>query len=200
MYKPHERNKLPSGSRLFRATTRNTLAKRGDHLSEQSPVKLLKSRDIRVAMSAVALCLVVACDTADLQREFLEDAQSAPSGFTQTDQNGGVLTTDEDDWRTAPVFVGRAIVDPAYPNPVSAGLVTVPFRILQFDELSGGVFVRAFDANGRLIPLGEMVETTGPGQYTITINPAQLGTTELHRLFVMDVFGELISYGDLDVR
>ncbi len=151
-------------------------------------------------LGAVAVGLLGACDTADLQREFLEAAQSPPSGFTQTDPNGGVINADEDDWRTAPVFVGRAIVDPVYPNPVSAGLVTVPFRILQFDELTGGVFVRAFDVNGRLIPLGEMVETTGPGQYTITINPAQLGTAELHRLFVMDVFGELISYGDLDVR
>jgi hypothetical protein len=140
------------------------------------------------------------CDTADLQKDFLDEAQAVPSGFTQTDQNGGVVSLDDDDWRTSPLFLGRVAVEPAYPNPVSGGLATVPFRILQFNEVSGGVYVRSFDADGDLIPLGEAVETSGPGLYTITINPAQLGTTELHRLFVTDVFGDLISYGDLDVR
>ena len=160
----------------------------------------MRGSDIRLAICAVALLLLAGCDTADLQREFLDAAQSTPSGVTQTDQNGGVTATDPDDWRTSPLFVGRVIVDPAYPNPVAAGLVTVPFRILQFDELSGGVYLRAFDTSGRLISLGESVETSGPGQYTIPINPAQLTTKGLHRLFVMDVFGELISYGDLEVR
>lgn len=161
---------------------------------------MMRGFHIRAALVAVAILAVPACDTGDLQREFVDDAQATPADFTRTNQNGGVVSTDADDWRTAPVFVGRITVDPAYPNPTTGGLVTVPFRILQFDELSGGVYVRAFDVNGRLIPLGESVETSGPGQYTITINPAQLGTVQLHRLFVMDVFGELISYGDLDVR
>lgn len=156
--------------------------------------------DIRLALVAVALVLVPACDTADLQREFVDAAQAEPSGITRTDQNGGQLSEDADDWRTAPVYVGRVTIDPAYPNPVSAGLVTIPFRILQFDELSGGVYVRAFNADGRLVPLGESAGISGPGQYTVTINPAQLGPAGLHRLFVMDVFGELISYGDIELQ
>jgi len=157
-------------------------------------------RSLRLGVTAVALVVLARCDTADLQRDFVDAAEAPPGGFTRTDQNGGVVDADEDDWRTSPIYVGRITVEPAYPNPVTSGLVTIPFRILQFDEVSRGVYVRAFDADGSLIPLGETVDTSGPGLYTVTINPVQLGTAELHRVFLMDAFGELISYGDIDVR
>src|SRR5690606_4099136 len=134
------------------------------------------------------------------QETFLDEAQAEPSGFTRTDQSGGIEALDGDDWRTSPLFTGRVIVDPAYPNPTNGGIVTLPFRILQPNEVAGGVYVRAFDADGNVIALGEQIETSGPGLYVVTINPALLGPTGLHRLFVTDVFGDLISYGDLDVR
>jgi len=149
---------------------------------------------------AVCLLVGVGCDSANEQKSFLEDAQAVPSGITSTDANGGVVSEDADDWRTAPVYVGRIVVDPAYPNPFSNGVVTVPFRILQFDEVVGGLFVRAFDTQGRLFSLGEVLDTSSPGLYTITINPAQLSTTGLHRLFIQDVFGEIVSYGDLMIN
>lgn len=160
----------------------------------------LRRRDIRLGFVAVAALLWAGCDTAAQQESFLEDAQATPSGISRTDQNGGILDLDEDDWRTSPLFIGKVTVDPAYPNPVIGGIVTVPFRILQPNEVSGGVYIRSFDADGNVIALGEEVETSGPGLYVVTINPALLGPTGLHRLFVTDRFGDLISYGDLDVR
>ncbi len=144
--------------------------------------------------------LTMGCDTANEQRTFIEDAQSAPSGISTTDVNGLVDVADSDDWRTAPVYVGRIVVDAAYPNPFENGVVTIPFRVLQFDEIVGGMFVRAFDTRGQLVTIDEVLETSSPGLYTFTINPAQLGTKGLHRLFVQDVFGEIVSYGDLMIN
>lgn len=160
----------------------------------------LRTRDIRFGFVAVAVLISAGCDTAAQQKDFLDEAQATPSGITQTDQNGEVVSLDDDDWRTAPLFLARVEVEPAYPNPASGVVVTIPFRVLQPNEVSGGVYVRSFDADGDVIPLGESLETSGPGLYIITISPAQLGPTGLHRLFVTDVFGDLISYGDLDVR
>jgi hypothetical protein len=78
--------------------------------------------------------------------------------------------------------------------------VTIPFRVLQFDEIIGGMFVRAFDPQGRLSTIAEVIETSSPGLYTFSISPAQLGTKGLHRLFLQDVFGEIVSYGDLMIN
>lgn len=144
--------------------------------------------------------LFAGCDTANQQKTFIEEAEAEPSGFTATDANGGVTSEDSDDWRTSPVYVGRIVVDPAYPNPFTAGVVTIPFRVLQFNEVTGGMYVRAFDGQGRLFAIGEALDTSSPGLYTITINPAQLSTKGLHRLFLQDVFGEVVSYGDLMIN
>ena len=164
-------------------------------------VNCLIIRPEPVAALLILVAIVTsACDSANEQKSFLDDAQATPTGFTSTDANGGVTADDADDWRTAPVYVGRIVVDPAYPNPFSNGFVTVPFRVLQFDEIAGGLFVRAFDTQGRLFSLGEVLDTSSPGLYTVTINPAQLSTTGLHRLFIQDVFGEIVSYGDLMVN
>lgn len=148
------------------------------------------------------LCLAVlaSCDTADLQEDFLEEARQQPADITVTSPGGAVLEVDDDDWRTAPLFVGKVIVEPAFPNPVTSGLVTIPFRVFQFDDVRGGIFIRAFNGSGDLITLGESLDTSSPGVYTITINPAVLNTVGLHRIFVQDFLGEIVSYGDIQIQ
>ena len=147
-------------------------------------------------------CLVAltSCDTADLQKDFLADARQPPSEITVTNTGGAILSVDEDDWRTAPLFIGKVIVEPAYPNPVTNGLVTLPFRILQFDDVRGGLFARAFNGSDDLITLGESLDTASPGVYTITIIPAVLNTVGLHRIFLQDFLGEIVSYGDIQIQ
>ncbi len=147
-------------------------------------------------------CLIMlsSCDAAELQKDYLAQARLEPSGVTVTNAGGAVIAVDDDDWRTAPLFTGKVIVEPAYPNPVSGGLVTLPFRILQFDDVSGGLFVRAFNGSEQLITLGESLDTSSPGVYTITINPAVLSTVGLHRIFLQDFLGEIVSYGDIKIE
>ncbi|NND71450.1 MAG: hypothetical protein HKN43_07715 [Rhodothermales bacterium] len=151
-------------------------------------------------LALVCLVVLASCDTADLQNDFLEEARRAPSGVTVTNANGAIISVDDDDWRTAPLFTGKVIVEPAYPNPVSGGLVTLPIRILQFDDVTGGLFVRAFNGSNQLITLAEALDTSSPGVYTISINPGLLSAVGLHRLFLQDFLGEIVSYGDLRIE
>lgn len=148
----------------------------------------------------VLALLAGACDSQERQDEFAEDASRAPSGYTATSENGEVVSNDPDDWRTAPLFLGKVRVDPAYPNPVSDGFVTVSFSVLDFDAVRGGLYLRAFDVNNRFIRLDEAPEATQPGAYIFSFSPGLLGRVGLHRLYVFDGFGEIVSYGDLQIQ
>ncbi|MDX1741360.1 MAG: hypothetical protein R3178_08715, partial [Rhodothermales bacterium] len=104
----------------------------------------------------IPLILLAACDSTDSQDDFVKAAQAPPAGFTTTDASGQVIAEDTDDWRTSPFFVGKVVVNPAYPNPGGAATtVTVPIRILQFDDLTGGLLLRA-DVDDRLRLLDEL--------------------------------------------
>ncbi|HYE58768.1 MAG TPA: hypothetical protein VD948_09690, partial [Rhodothermales bacterium] len=137
----------------------------------------------------------------NLQDAFAEDAARAPSGITPTDARGTPSgTTDTDDWRTAPVYAGRVTVSPAYPNPVSSGdFVSLPVSILDFDGVFGGLTLQTYDANRRLRTLAVSREN-GPGAFVLSFSAALLGRTGLHRLYLFDGRGQLVSYGDLEVR
>ncbi len=148
----------------------------------------------------IAVLGVSQCDTARLQDEFEADAFSTPSGYTQTDQSGQVVSADDDDWRVAPAFSGKIIVDPIYPNPSPGGLVVVPFRVLEADPSVVGIFVRAVRSDGSTIPLGESFDIQTPGFHDIRINPSIIGSVGLSRLFVVDNRGQLVSYGDIQVQ
>lgn len=151
------------------------------------------------AVLAVAV-FVGACDTHNQQDEFADRASATPSGYTNTGDGGQVISEDEDDWRTAPLFVGKVRVDPAYPNPVSTDFVTIPFTVLDFNAIRGGLEVRGFDSSGRFIVLDTEPGANNPGAYIFSFTPALLGRTGLHRLFIFDGFGEIVSYGDLLVQ
>ncbi len=153
-------------------------------------------RTLRIVL-LIPIVLLAGCDSTDSQDDFVKAAQSPPSGYTRTDASGQVVSEDTDDWRTAPFFVGKVVVNPAYPNPGGAATtVTVPIRILQFDDLSGGLLLRA-EVDDRLRLLDELIDTSSPGAYIMQFSAAQLGRAGLHRLYVLDEFGELVSYGDV---
>lgn len=160
-------------------------------------------RPVNIASSiplVLVLCLAIGCDTAKLQDQFEEDAFKVPANFTQTDQSGVILTYDPDDWRVAPAFSGKIIVDPVYPNPIAGGLVVVPFRVLEADPSVLGIFVRGVRSDGSTIPLGESFNIQTPGFHDIRINAANIGSVGLSRLFVVDNRGQLVSYGDLQIQ
>jgi hypothetical protein len=145
------------------------------------------------------LFLALACSTQGAQDRFADEATRTPSEYTKTDAQGRVLSEDPDDWRTAPIYIGVVVVDPAYPNPVEEGFVHVRVTVREFNQVRGGLVLRAFDQLGRMMTLDSIQNARQPGSYLLTFSPALLGRRGLHRLFIFDTSGEIVSYGDLMV-
>ncbi len=153
----------------------------------------------RISVALILLTLITGCDSQEQQNDFAEDAGAPPSGFTSTNALGEIISRDDDDWRTAPIYFGKVRIDPAYPNPSSGEFVTVPVSILEFNALQGGLVLRARDSADRLRLLDEINDAGSPGAYILRFGPAILGRTGLVRIFLFDRLGELVSYGDLQI-
>ncbi len=138
------------------------------------------------------------CDSQEQQNNFSADASLPPKGFTATNESGEIISEDEDDWRTSPIYFGKVRISPLYPNPENVEFVTVPINILQFDTAQGGFTLRAYDETlNSLILLDRMADINGPGGYVLRFSPAVIGRTGLVRVFVFDSANEIVSYGDL---
>lgn len=151
---------------------------------------------------ALAMCCVLlaspGCDTQRQQDDFADEAFSPPSGFTRTDEDGKVLSEDPDDWRTAPAFVGRVLVEPAFPNPTGDQFVNIRVRVLEFNAVAGGLQLVGLDDTNRFFRLDEVSGELGADVFTF--NPSFLGRRGLVRVFILDGRNEIISYGDLQVE
>ncbi|MEM9665558.1 MAG: hypothetical protein AAF970_11530, partial [Bacteroidota bacterium] len=128
-----------------------------------------------------------------------EDAFLAPSGFTETDVDGLVANTDQDDWRIAPAYTGLLRVSPAFPNPAGAVTINIPVNVFQFNRIAGGLALRTSDASGRLITLDTIPEAASPGGYVFAFSSLLLQPNALQRVFVFDGANRLVSYGDIRV-
>lgn len=150
-----------------------------------------------VAFVALILLIGAGCDTQEQQKDFLDDAFSPPSGFTRTDADGRILSDDKDDWRTAPIYTGRVLIDPAFPNPVSGAFIAIPVRVREFNAVPGGLEVVSFDENQIPRRLDAVREASDPGAYVLSFNPTLLDVRGLVRVFILDGRGEMVSYGDI---
>lgn len=156
---------------------------------------------MRTMLTAVLVMIMLSgCDGQKAAEAFEEAASRPPSGFTRTNDQGLVESDDEDDWRISPLFAGKVRVDPAYPNPTPGGTVIVHVAVLEFDAVGGGLVLRARDNSGRLALLDDLDDATSPGTYVFQFPSILLARTGLVRLFILDRFGELISYGDLKIE
>lgn len=173
-------------------------------------VALSHHRGFLAALAAAFL--LVACGGADLQREFEEEAGRPPSGITRTDATGALIRdasgdpvqVDSTDWQAGPLYAGAIRFDPAYPNPVRSGVVTIPFVVPFSNSLAGGIRLRGFDDVGRFVLLDEVLDASLTGAWTFVFSPTALSAAGdlssirgLHRLFILDSRGRLVSYGDL---
>lgn len=160
--------------------------------------------DGRLKLVVVLLAMVIAsgCDTMGEQDKFANDASASPSGFARTEDGTEILDDDLDDWRTAPLYAGKVSIRPAFPNPVELGdFATVPFSVTAFNSVRAPVQLKARrEGDGALITLESIDHAGDPGSYAFTFSAARLGRTGLHRLFIFDAAGELMSYGDLMVQ
>ena len=152
-----------------------------------------------VACLLLALVAVGAgCDTQGEQDAFAERASRAPSGFTETDANGRVLSEDTDDWNTSPVYLGVIRVSPAFPNPTAGDFVTIPVTITQFNAVRGRLILRGFNSSDALVGLDDIPGDIGGASFTFA--PGLLGRRGLQRVFIFDSGGEIVSYGDVMIE
>ncbi|MDE2834111.1 MAG: hypothetical protein OXM02_06280 [Bacteroidota bacterium] len=145
---------------------------------------------------------IVACDTAVEEEQAFQDAAFlAPSGFTATSDRGDVLSDDPDDWRISPAYFERLVIDPAFPNPASAGTnVALPIRVRISDTVQGGLELVSYDSNRIPRLLDRVADARSPGAYVLRFMPQVLGVTGLVRIYVLDNAGGLISYGDIMIE
>ncbi|MDR9415806.1 MAG: hypothetical protein RI564_05950 [Gracilimonas sp.] len=151
--------------------------------------------------------MVVSCTRNDAQREFEQEAYSTPSGYTATTNQGEILETDQDDWRTSPLFQGLIDVVPVYPNPVTTDqAIQVEVEVTGVQSVSGLEVLTRFQ-DGSFRSLYQSFETLQPGLTTFSINPiefAEFGNPEgargLNRIYMLDGRGQMITYGDILVE
>ena len=160
--------------------------------------------------------LLLSCDTADEQRLFNDAVFEEPEGYTYTDEGGRMqmndkgeyISFDENDWQTGPAFIGSISVDPIYPNPTDGSLVIIPVSITDFDGFPNGLYLRAFgNFEPRSLYLIDEIFDASAGSHAFRFDPSLLSAAGdlssikgLHRLFVTDAQGNLVSYGDLLIQ
>jgi len=152
----------------------------------------------------LAVLLLSGCNTRGEQSEFVARALQPPDGITATDVNGrGTGAEDPDDWRTAPLYAGRVVVEPAFPNPVVfGGQVTVGVTLLGFEGVPRGVRIDALRSDGQqLFEIARRPEVDQDGFFPIRFNlSAAVGEDGPVRLVLFDIGrNEIISYGDVQI-
>ena len=152
-------------------------------------------------LSMMTLCMM-SCDTAVEEEQAFQDAAfRTPSGFTETSDRGDVLSDDPDDWRVSPAYFERLVIDPAFPNPTSAGTsVAIPIRVRLSDTVQGGLELVSYDSNRIPRLLDRVEDARRPGAYVLRFTPEVLGVTGLVRIYVLDNAGGLVSYGDIMIE
>ena len=144
--------------------------------------------------------LSAGCDTQKEQDDFAQQASRPPQNITRVDASGKVLSEDEDDWRTAPVYVGEIRVDPAMPNPAPIrDFITIRVTVTVFDAVYSPLRLKNLHDN-RLQTLSEIEQASDPGAYLFHVPVSLIGPVGLHRLLVFDGIGEIVSYGDVLVQ
>ena len=158
-------------------------------------------------LASVVLCIAaigIGCDNQGAQEDFIAEASADPAGITRildNDFGGTICSEDPDDWRTSPVYASVLLIErPAFPNPATgASDGTIILRVLQFDRVRGGFVLSTF-GNGNLpVELGRIPDASSPGEYALQFSPSLLAENRLHRLYIFDSIGELVSYGDFEL-
>jgi len=150
----------------------------------------------RLGPVLLATVLGVGCDSSEEQNQYAVDAGRPAEGYTETNGNGEVVSDDPDDWRVAPFFIGKIDVEPARPNGVQSGLAFIPLRVLSPGVVSR-LSLRVRLEDGRLDFLAEILDASTVGAYEFTFSGGQLPGKGLHRVFVFDALGEIVTYGDI---
>lgn len=141
------------------------------------------------------------CDVRSQQDDFARDASGPPSGYTNTDYDGKTLSDDKDDWRPSPVYYGIVNVDAAYPNPAQVtDYIRIRVSVMSSGEVRGGLVLRTFPQGGQAKTLGTILGAQESGVYDFYFPASAMPSKGLHRLVVLDMGSEVVSYGDVMIE
>lgn len=165
--------------------------------------------DFVQSLSLILLAVIIffnGCKRDDAQVSFEREALSLPSGHTETDQFGNVITEDGNDWRVSPLYAGLIFVEPAFPNPTQGDNITIELSITGVNNLVG---FTVYFLNETATPTFLTSITFNPSNFfqVISINPQEFSPTTLlsdaiglHRVLIYDQRNEIITYGDIKVE
>ncbi|MGF1669634.1 MAG: hypothetical protein ACFCU6_04230 [Balneolaceae bacterium] len=167
--------------------------------------KNTKNFPVNIIVFLLLILFISGCGNSDDQRKFEQQAFQQPSGITETDNQGNIISNDPDDWRIAPIFQGLVEVSPAFPNPVSInGQLRIELDIKFLDSVNGIEVAVLFQDRSVGTLFDDPSIQIPPGLQVIDINPLELGRFEsevigLHRILILDIRRNIISYGDVRV-
>ena len=152
---------------------------------------------------------VISCTRNDAQRDFEQEAYSAPNNYTETaPNNGDILSKDPDDWRTSPRFQGFINVVPPFPNPVSTNqIIQFQLDVVAQGSVNGLLVYIIFDDGDRRV-IYEEFDPLPQSLYDFQISASMLSQVEgspesargLKRIYLFDLNNRMISYGDILVE
>lgn len=162
------------------------------------------SKFIITGSIVLALLWMTGCSRNDAQQEFEQEAYTLPRNYTETTFQGEVVTTDEDDWRTSPLFQGLVSIIPPYPNPTGTDqVIKLGIEVTGVQSVQGFEVLTRFE-DGSFRSLYQTPEGLEPGFTEYQLNPlefAQFGNVEgargLNRIYIFDGRQQMISYGDI---
>jgi len=171
----------------------------------------MKSSSSITLLTVAFLSLIfVSCSSNDAQQKFEEEAYSEPSGFTQTDVQGKIINNndDADDWRISPFYQSLINIEPAYPNPVTAGDNVYIDIYVKGEEIVSEIQFFYFNEQHRTVYIPTSIPSNLNGYYQVRIdsgtftslNNTPQNAVGLHRLFISDGNNNLITYGDIKIE
>lgn len=148
------------------------------------------------------------CSRNEDQDEYEREAFRSPSGFTETEFSGKILSEDPDDWRISPMFQGFVEVNiPAHPNPTHGQNIRIELLITGIESVNGLEILSLDDRNQFRQLYFEGSGTLESGFVNVSFDPILFSTTGvysdaigLQRVFIYDRNNNMITYGDVMVQ
>ncbi len=133
--------------------------------------------------------------------QFSREASNQPSGYTITSRAGAIGVADENDWRTTPDATCKIAFSPVFPNPAEQS-DSLSLRMTVFETVNyrDGLVLAALGPSSGFQQLDGEATVSRPGTYTFRFSAAQIRAVGLRRLYVFDREGNVVSYGDVQIR
>lgn len=164
---------------------------------------------LKIGPFLILSMLLVGCNSAnDDQRRFELNSFEEPTGFTRTDFSGRISSMDENDWRIAPLFGGLInVFNPAFPNPVGNQSFRIDLDVISIDAVNG-LIIYTRDETGFNRTIYTHPSAPLPTGIVSVFIPARIldntgiftNARGLHRIWLYDRSGRLITYGDIQVE